>query len=99
MGKKYLLSILMLFMSLSVIYAQERQVKGKVTDAGDGSGMPGVTVGVKGTTKGVITDGEGMYTVSVANGATLVFSYIGYETKEVAVGNQSEINVAITASS
>lgn len=88
----------MLCMSLTTIYAQERQVKGKVTDAGDGSGMPGVTVGVKGTTKGVITDGEGMYTVSVATGATLVFSYIGYETKEVAVGNQSEINVAITAS-
>ncbi|GAB3525037.1 TonB-dependent receptor [Emticicia fontis] len=88
----------MLFMSLSIIYAQERTIKGKVTDAGDNSGMPGVTVGVKGTTKGVITDGEGMYTVSVVNGATLVFSYIGYETKEVAVGNQSEINVAITAS-
>jgi TonB-linked SusC/RagA family outer membrane protein len=86
-------------MSLTTIYAQDRQVKGKVTDASDGSGMPGVTVGVKGTTKGVITDGEGMYTVSVANGATLVFSYIGYETKEVVVGNQSEINVAITASS
>lgn len=98
MVKKYLLSMLMLCMSLTTIYAQERQVKGKVTDANDGSGMPGVTVGVKGTTKGVITDGEGMYTVSVANGATLVFSYIGYETKEVAVGNQSEINVAITAS-
>ncbi|WP_460475224.1 SusC/RagA family TonB-linked outer membrane protein [Emticicia fontis] len=90
--------MLMLFMSLSIIYAQERTIKGKVTDAGDNSGMPGVTVGVKGTTKGVITDGEGMYTVSVVNGATLVFSYIGYETKEVAVGNQSEINVAITAS-
>lgn len=98
MVKKYLLSMLMLCMSLTTIYAQERQVKGKVTDANDGSGMPGVTVGVKGTTKGVITDGEGMYTVSVATGATLVFSYIGYETKEVAVGNQSEINVAITAS-
>jgi TonB-linked SusC/RagA family outer membrane protein len=98
MTKKYLLSMLMLFMSLSVIYAQERQVKGKVTDANDGSGMPGVTIGVKGTTKGVITDGEGMYAVGVADGATLVFSYIGYETKEVAVGNQSEINVALTAS-
>ncbi|WP_229239261.1 SusC/RagA family TonB-linked outer membrane protein [Emticicia agri] len=91
--------MLMLFMSLSIIYAQERQIKGKVTDATDGSGMPGVTIGVKGTTKGVITDGEGMFSVGVVNGATLVFSYIGYETKEVAVGNQSEINVALTASS
>ncbi|WP_229238956.1 TonB-dependent receptor [Emticicia sp. C21] len=90
--------MLMLCMSLTTIYAQERQVKGKVTDANDGSGMPGVTVGVKGTTKGVITDGEGMYTVSVANGATLVFSYIGYETKEVAVGNQSEVNVGLASS-
>ncbi|WP_229251110.1 TonB-dependent receptor [Emticicia sp. BO119] len=90
--------MLMLFMSLHVIYAQERQVKGKVTDASDGSGMPGVTIGVKGTTKGVITDGEGMYTIGVTNGAVLVFSYIGYETIEVAVGNQSEVNVGLTAS-
>lgn len=99
MTKKYLLSMLLLFASLSIIYAQERQVKGKVTDATDNSGMPGVTVGVKGTTKGVITDGEGMFTISVGSGVTLVFSYIGYETKEVVVGNQTEINVALTASS
>lgn len=98
MTKKYLLSMLMLFMSLSVIYAQDRQVKGKVTDSNDGSGMPGVTIGVKGTTNGVITDGEGRFTVNVGNNATLVFSYIGYETKEVVVGNQSEINVALVAS-
>lgn len=99
MTKKYLLSMLLLFASLSIIYAQERQVKGKVTDATDNSGMPGVTVGVKGTTKGVITDGDGAFTISVASGATLVFSYIGYETKEVVVGNQTEINAALTASS
>jgi TonB-linked SusC/RagA family outer membrane protein len=98
MAKKYLLSMLMLFMSLSVIYAQDRQVKGKVTDSNDGSGMPGVTIGVKGTTNGVITDGEGKFSVNVGNNATLVFSYIGYETKEVVVGNQSEINVALVAS-
>jgi len=91
--------MLLLFASLSIIYAQERQVKGKVTDATDNSGMPGVTVGVKGTTKGVITDGDGAFTISVASGATLVFSYIGYETKEVVVGNQTEINAALTASS
>ncbi len=99
MTKKYLLSMLLLFASLSIIYAQERQVKGKVTDASDNSGMPGVTVGVKGTTKGVITDGDGAFTISVASGATLVFSYIGYETQEVVVGNQTEINAALTASS
>ncbi|MFD2520964.1 SusC/RagA family TonB-linked outer membrane protein [Emticicia soli] len=91
--------MLLLFASLSIIYAQERQVKGKVTDASDNSGMPGVTVGVKGTTKGVITDGDGAFTISVASGATLVFSYIGYETQEVVVGNQTEINAALTASS
>lgn len=99
MTKKYLLSMLLLFASLSIIYAQERQVKGKVTDASDNSGMPGVTVGVKGTTKGVITDGEGAFTINVASGATLVFSYIGYETQEVVVGNQTEINASLTASS
>lgn len=91
--------MLLLFASLSIIYAQERQVKGKVTDASDNSGMPGVTVGVKGTTKGVITDGEGAFTINVASGATLVFSYIGYETQEVVVGNQTEINASLTASS
>lgn len=66
-------------------YAQDRQVSGKVTDAADASGLPGVSVQVKGTGKGVATGIDGSYKISVTGNATLVFSYVGYLTQEVVV--------------
>ncbi|WP_242919929.1 SusC/RagA family TonB-linked outer membrane protein [Pontibacter liquoris] len=70
-------------------------VQGKVTDE-NGAALPGVTVVLKGSTRGTATDVNGTYTLAVpATGATLVFSYIGYSTKEVAVGNQTSLNVAL----
>jgi TonB-linked SusC/RagA family outer membrane protein len=74
--------------------AQSRTVSGKVSDAG-GSPLPGVSVTVKGTTQGAITDAAGKYSTQVANNATLVFSYIGYKAQEVKVGSQSNINVSM----
>jgi TonB-linked SusC/RagA family outer membrane protein len=68
-------------------------IKGKVTDP-SGMPMPGVTVVVKGTTQGTITSGEGNYTISgVPGNATLVFSFVGMGTQEIAVANQTTINV------
>ncbi|MCG8389147.1 MAG: TonB-dependent receptor [Cytophagales bacterium] len=67
-------------------------VSGKVTDE-NGEGLAGVNVVVKGTTQGTITDIEGNFAVEAAQGATLVFSFIGYLTKEVAVGASTVINV------
>lgn len=74
---------------------QNRQITGKVTDAEDGSGVPGATVQVKGTTVATQTDGDGSYTIDASSDQTLVFSFIGYSTLEEAVGNRSVINVAL----
>ena len=70
-------------------------VSGKVTDASDNMGLPGVSIQEKGTTKGGITDFDGNYSLAVQEGATLIFSYIGYVAQEIEVGNQTTINVAM----
>ncbi|MFA5244700.1 MAG: TonB-dependent receptor plug domain-containing protein [Pedobacter sp.] len=69
-------------------------VRGQVTD-GKGETLPGVSVKVKGTEIGASTDIDGRYSLTVPDNATLVFTYIGYVTKEVVVNNQSTINVAL----
>jgi TonB-linked SusC/RagA family outer membrane protein len=70
-------------------------VTGMVTDE-SGLGLPGVSVLVKGTQRGVITDPDGRFKISVVNGnAALVFSYVGYESKEVLVGSQSQLSVSL----
>lgn len=57
-------------------------VKGQVTSAEDGLGMPGASIVVKGTSAGTITDFDGNYEIEVDNGATLVFSFMGYKSQE-----------------
>lgn len=74
-------------------FAQERVISGKLTDFADGSPLIGASIVVKGTSNGTVTDADGKYKLSVAEDATtLLVSYIGYETQEVAIGNQSIIN-------
>ncbi len=71
---------------------------GKITSADDNQVIPGVSVVIKGTTRGTASDAEGNYSIAVpSNGATLVFSFVGSLTKEVAVGNQSVLNVALAS--
>lgn len=84
-------------MITSAAWSQSRTVTGKVTSQDDGSGIPGVNVVEKGTNNGTSTDVEGNYTLNVSEGATLVFSFVGYTGQEVAVGNQSTINVSLAA--
>ncbi|MFH6983492.1 SusC/RagA family TonB-linked outer membrane protein [Marinoscillum luteum] len=71
-------------------------LKGTVTSAHDGQPLPGVTIVSKGTTNGVITDSNGAFTLSCPEEATLVFSYIGYETLEADRNGQSSITVSLT---
>ncbi len=93
--KKSLLFLFVLFLNLQIVIAQNRQVTGKVSDV-SGSGLPGVSVAVKGTTQGSITDATGNYSVSVSgSNTTLVFSYIGYVNQEIVVGSQSQVNVKL----
>ncbi|WP_435357005.1 SusC/RagA family TonB-linked outer membrane protein [Emticicia sp. SJ17W-69] len=74
--------------------AQGRAISGKVSDTG-GNPLPGVSVTVKGTAQGAITDATGKFSTQAANNATLVFSYIGYKAQEVKVSGQSTINVSM----
>ena len=78
------------------LFAQSREISGKVTSVDDGTPLPGVNVLVKNSTKGTVTDLNGSYALEVpADANTLVFSFIGYQSKEVAIGNQSQINVSL----
>lgn len=84
------------FMLLTgILYAQEKTVTGTVTAAEEGS-LPGVNVLLKGTSTGTVTDLDGNYRLSVPEaGGTLVFSSIGYANQEVAIGNQSTIDITL----
>ena len=93
---KVLLSGIMLLLSIQ-IFAQDRTVSGKVTSSDDGSGIPGASVSVKGTSKGTSTDMDGNYKITVGNSAVLVFSAVGTNLQEVSVGTKSQINVALSA--
>ncbi len=76
---------------------QSKKVTGKITDP-TGASVPGVTVMVKGTTTGVITDIDGNYSISnVSENATLQYSFIGMKSQEVVVGNRSQINITMIA--
>ena len=75
-------------------FAQEKTVSGKVTDQ-NGAPLPGVSVLVVGTTTGTQSDFDGLYSISVAQGATLRFSYIGQKTQDVVVGSSNTIDVQL----
>ncbi len=77
------------------LFAQDKMVSGKITDAADGTGIPGTSIVIKGTTKGVVTDVNGAFKISVPAGATLAVSSVGYLTQEIAVGNKADIDVAM----
>ncbi len=83
-------------MLTQVVWAQEKTVRGTVT-ANDGSGvLPGVTILVQGTTNGTTTDMNGNYNLLVpADANVLTFSYIGFRTQEVEIGNRTQIDVEL----
>ena len=75
---------------------QQNSVSGKVTDRSGGA-LPGVTVLIKGTTNGTITNFDGNYTLTnVPANATLVYTFVGMKTQEVVVGSQTSINITLT---
>jgi len=91
--------LLVIFSCLSIMATpQTREVSGRVSSAEDGTSLPGVNVIVKGTTNGTVTDSDGKYKLNIpAEGGVLIFSFIGFEAKEVALGDQSVINVALAS--
>lgn len=95
---KFLGVVLMLLLH-QFTFAQSRVVTGVVTDASTSESIPGVNVILKGSTSGTITDIDGKFSVNVSSDETiLVFSFIGYESQERAVGSRSIINVPLQSS-
>lgn len=93
--KKAILALLV-FMYSFASFAQGLQVKGVVTSADDGQPIPGVSVVVKGTTTGIITDIDGNYSVNAKSNSTLVFSFVGMKTQEIPVNSKAVINVVMS---
>ncbi|WP_373494016.1 SusC/RagA family TonB-linked outer membrane protein [Aquiflexum sp.] len=90
---KKLLPLLLFFIS-GIVYAQSN-ITGQVTAAKDGLGIPGVTIQVQGTTVGTVSDINGSYTIMASPDDILVFSFIGFQTSEIRVGNQTRLNVSM----
>ncbi len=85
---------MLLFVTVSFVSAQTRQVSGLVSDAA-GVPLPGVSILIEGTSKGVVTDFDGNYTIEASTNDVLVLSYLGYKTQKITVGSQSVINVTM----
>jgi TonB-linked SusC/RagA family outer membrane protein len=92
---KKVFSLLMLMLSFTVLFAQEKSVTGSVTDENSES-LPGVNVIVKGTTLGTITDVDGNFKITVPSGkSVLQFSFIGFENKEVDVSKTNKVTIQL----
>ena len=90
---------LLLFAGFNLLQAQGVQVSGNVTSADDGTALPGVSVVVRGTTIGAVTDFEGNYNITVPDAsAQLMFSFVGMTTYTVAVADQTVIDVILESS-
>ena len=95
--RRIALFFLSMVLSSGIIFAQEKTITGKVTAEGEGP-LPGVNVTVQGTVIGAMTDLNGAYTIKVPGPtAVLVFSSIGYTTKQVTVGTQNVIDMVLVS--
>jgi TonB-dependent SusC/RagA subfamily outer membrane receptor len=96
MMSKNLLSLLFtVFIGLQA-FAQDKTVSGKVTSSDDGTPLPGVSITVKGTTKGASTDANGVYKISTPANSVLVFSYVGFTMREIQTKNQTIIDLQLS---
>ncbi|MBL0740418.1 SusC/RagA family TonB-linked outer membrane protein [Chryseolinea lacunae] len=96
-GMVFLMTLLLLASEAfgTTPYEQVISIHGKVTSATDKQGLPGVSVSVKGTTQGAITDVQGNYQLQADENATLIFSFIGYTTTEVIAAGRTTIDVVL----
>jgi len=93
---KKLTIFFLLFFSVTLLFAQQTiTVTGQVTDE-QNLGLPGVTILEKGTQRGTITDFDGNYSFDVSEDATLVFSFVGFQSQEVPVEGRSTINIQLS---
>lgn len=100
MNRKFTLTLFGVLLFTVFAFAQ-KTIRGKVTDAANGTGIPGVSVSVKGQTGNTaVTNNDGAFTINVpSNNSILSFSFIGYIKKDIVVGDQSVINVSLSEDS
>lgn len=96
MKKIAILMAFFVFAGFQLLQAQTVQISGTVTSSEDGLSVPGVSVVVKGTTIGTVTDFDGNYTISApANAQVLVYSFVGFKTQELAIAGRTTIDVVL----
>ncbi|GET23257.1 SusC/RagA family TonB-linked outer membrane protein [Prolixibacter denitrificans] len=96
---KKLTILFSLLISVATVFAQQRiTVSGTITEAATGNPIPGVTVLVKGTTTGTVTNVDGQYTIEATGDAVLTFSFVGMESQDIAVNNRTNIDVSMQPS-
>lgn len=94
--KKIFILFILVALSIHLSQGQSVRVTGKVTGKDDGSVLPGVTISIKGTTMGTMSESDGSYALDVPPGSSvLVFSFVGFKTQEVPVGGRSVIDVVL----
>ncbi|KKL17606.1 hypothetical protein LCGC14_2483870, partial [marine sediment metagenome] len=100
MAQKWIIKQIFLFaliVGTQSIFSQSQSITGTISDE-SGEPLPGVSIVIKGTTRGAVTNLEGQYTVEAEDPTSvLVFSYVGYLTQEITVGNQTVIDIALEA--
>ncbi|HCW07793.1 MAG TPA: SusC/RagA family TonB-linked outer membrane protein [Cytophagales bacterium] len=97
MKKIILLKFLLLMFCAGEAWAQTKTITGKLTSSDNAAPLPGVNILVTGSSIGTTSDADGNYSISATENDVLVFSFIGYTTKEILVGSQTMINVAMDA--
>ncbi|MCP9768372.1 SusC/RagA family TonB-linked outer membrane protein [Lacihabitans sp. LS3-19] len=96
MKKTLQFNLLLLFGVFFASLTFGQKITGKVTSEKDGNSLPGVSVQLKGSKTGTSTDANGAYSIVATQGATLIFSYIGFETKEVNIGNRTILDISLS---
>ncbi|MCU0370612.1 MAG: SusC/RagA family TonB-linked outer membrane protein, partial [Bacteroidales bacterium] len=102
-GSRLLAIVIACLLSVMVIpmKAQESRlikISGRVADIGTNESLPGVNVTIKGTHNGTVTDVNGLFSLEAVKDSTLVFTFIGYQTKEVKIGDRQTIDVGLSVS-
>lgn len=90
-----LMAIVLMNLFVLSVYGQKIPISGTVTSGADGNTLIGVTVRLKGTTTGTVTNTEGVYSLEAETGQTLVFSYMGFKTMEVEIKGEKMIHVTL----
>ena len=94
--KKVALIVALFLIGLQVLFAQTKEITGTVTSSDDGSTIPGVSVMIKGTTLGTITNIDGVFTLQAPDDAeVIVFTFVGMQTQEIPIGSNTVFNVAM----